>query len=1203
MRVAGAGEGVPKMTGGCVFEIMERRMETFDRLDRPGMAPGPEARGRRVTMLMLSLLLSVIVQPASGRTDPAGAGHSGKGGAIGTEAVLPAAHPPADLIRLENPAAAAFIRHEIVAHLDPASGTLQASDRITLLHAPGTPAGQPVPFLLWKDLEIDGVSSDEFAVRLEPRDRMNPRSFWRRPPYDELAGYDNARQYDLLPGGAGMMHWPDTVRFTIRYSGRIADSLRAPAAAYARGFETTAGLIEARGVYLSGSSFWIPTRPDEVFTFLVEASVPDGWRTVSQGALAAPPGRESLLPGRHSDVWTCGHPMEEAYLVAGPWEFRERLHGEIAVQTFTYANTDSALCERYLSATSRYLDLYGELIGPYPFPKFAMVENFWQTGYGMPSFTLLGNRVIRLPFIVDTSYGHEILHNWWGNGVFVDHDGGNWCEGLTVYGADYLYKKLEGEEAAREYRLNALTSYADHVGGSQDMPLTQFRSRHDFASQAIGYSKAMMVVHELYRRAGGDAFREALRVFYRDNLWRRASWEDLLAAFSRTGGIDAPAFRRDWIDRGGAPGIRLGDVRLTQSGGGYLLQAGLEQEAGHPGSDPYDLIIPIRVTWDGADSTWMVPMATPGMEWSVRLRNRPASLRVDPDFEMMRRIDPLEVPPTLSRTLGSDTLTAVIAQGLDPGLSTAYRTLAMDWAGGQSLRVLEEPDLPPGWTPRTSVWFLGLGRLALEYAGRLVEVERRGEAWLIAGAEWPEDATVVLTGGLEGPLAWSLLDSRKPDQVAAAGRKVPHYGKYSYIIFEGDEAAGRGVWSETNSPLIHRFQAEQVIDRLKADVRFLTSEELEGRAPGGPGIEEAAAHIASQFRGAGLQPLDGEEGFILPFTPGRDDVRVPLDLEPVIPWGDLVLKNVVGLLPGTDPSAPIVLIGAHYDSRGPAAGGGYHPGADDNASGVAALLELARRLSGEGPFRSTLIFAAFSGEEQGMLGSHHFVATRREVVDRMQTMLNFDAVGRMEENRLYIIGSGTAAEFREMIDGVALGFDLDPVTPAAGPFSSDQLPFYEQGVPVLHFFTGPNPDYDRVTDTEDKINYQGLSVTVDFALEIAIFLADRGQPLTFVDPAAGHAPPGMPGHGSAERASLGTIPDFSRESGGVLLAGTMPGSPAESAGLGRGDLLVSLGGERVDNLGDLTELLRRHAAGDTVDVVIIRGGGRVELRVVLAVRR
>jgi hypothetical protein len=143
----------------------------------------------------------------------------------------------------------------------------------------------------------------------------------------------------------------------------------------------------------------------------------------------------------------------------------------------------------------RHIGRYEALHGPYPFAKFAVVENFFPTGYGFPSFTLLGSRVLRLPFIPDTSLRHEVAHCWWGNGVFVDANGGNWCEGLTTYVADYLSKEEHSFEEARGYRLRTLEKYALLAAGAQDFPLSTFRSRYNPASQAVGYGKAMFVFH------------------------------------------------------------------------------------------------------------------------------------------------------------------------------------------------------------------------------------------------------------------------------------------------------------------------------------------------------------------------------------------------------------------------------------------------------------------------------------------------------------------------------------------------------------------------------------------------------------------------------------------------------------------------------------------------------------------------------------
>ena len=147
----------------------------------------------------------------------------------------------------------------------------------------------------------------------------------------------------------------------------------------------------------------------------------------------------------------------------------------------------------YISTTGQYVEMFNRLIGPYPYEKFALVENFWETGYGMPSFTLIGSKIIRFPFILHSSYPHEIPHNWWGNGVYVAYEEGNWCEGLTAYLADHLIKEQRGQ--GRNYRRTMLQRYADYVTEAKDFPLTEFRSRHSAATQAIGYGKMLMVCH------------------------------------------------------------------------------------------------------------------------------------------------------------------------------------------------------------------------------------------------------------------------------------------------------------------------------------------------------------------------------------------------------------------------------------------------------------------------------------------------------------------------------------------------------------------------------------------------------------------------------------------------------------------------------------------------------------------------------------
>jgi aminopeptidase N len=783
------------------------------------MASWSRTRDRSAIQFLLILGVTLAL--------PAAAFSSQRAGASGTERSLldlalppgPITMPPAELIRLDNPSRAAILHHDVQVRLDPATSRLEAADQITIIHATGVPATEPFPFLLWSGCEIQAVSNGGAALRYQVAERMNPRAFWKRPPYEELGGYEKARQVQVWlepeqhvvkegPRPAALS-WPDTVQLTIRYAGMVYDSLRAPKVAYARSFESTAGLIEPRGAFLAGATFWVPSRPEEVFTFRCAAALPGDWHAVSQGALRRSDPRYAGEKAERIDLWDCSHPMEEIYLVAGPWTLHERDHQGVRVQTFTYADSDSELYTRYLDGTGRYLDLYGGRIGPYPFEKFALVENFWQTGFGMPSFTLLGSTVIRLPFILDTSYGHEILHNWWGNGVFVDPGEGNWCEGLTTYGADYLYKERESPSAARDYRLNTLVGYLDYVSGAEEFPLKSFRERSDFATQAVGYGKSMMVIHQLRRQAGDELFWASLRDFYKRSLWRRASWRDLLGSFHDVAGIEVEPFLHQWIERTGSPRIDLSGVRVTKEGKQWVVRAVLSQVLpdGSTQGEPFDVTVPIRLQWDDRDSTWQVPLKGWQESWSVRVNERPRRLLVDPDFEMLRRLHRAEIPPTLSRTLGSDTVTVVIAAGLAPDLEAAYRALAQEWAKGQNLQVLNEADLPDGWTPSRCAWYLGLGPQARRLVAGLPEVMAMGDpvrpSWSLGGKDFGDSVSVVITGNAPGgsDLSWSLIAAADPSRVATIGTKVPHYGKYSFLVFFGSKNIGQGVWSETASPL------------------------------------------------------------------------------------------------------------------------------------------------------------------------------------------------------------------------------------------------------------------------------------------------------------------------------------------------------------------------------------------------------------------
>jgi hypothetical protein len=321
---------------------------------------------------------------------------------------------------------------------------------------------------------------------------------------------------------------------------------------------------------------------------------------------------------------------------------------------------------------------------------------------------------------------------------------------------------------------------------------------------------------------------------------------------------------------------------------------------------------------------------------------------------------------------------------------------------------------------------------------------------------------------------------------------------------------------------------------------------------------------------------------------------------------------VIGLLPGRNPVLrnETIIVGAHYDHLGLGgfgsldadSSGQVHNGADDNASGAAMLIQLASRLSREPPAR-TVLFIAFSGEELGLLGSAHYVKHPIYPISGLLAMINLDMVGRLRNKRLIIYGTGTAKEFPALVDSLNwhAGFDLKSQGDGYGP--SDQSSFYAAGKPVLHIFTDLHEDYHRTTDDWEKINREGFDQVAGFTLGLVTALANRPGRLTPVEAtppqhSAGSTPAVTPGYG----AYLGTIPDMTDNPGGVRLVGVRAGSPAEKAGLRGDDILTRIGAMDVTDLQAMTDALRSHKPGDTVDIVIRRGTQVTTVRATLGTR-
>lgn len=392
--------------------------------------------------------------------------------------------------------------------------------------------------------------------------------------------------------------------------------------------------------------------------------------------------------------------------------------------------------------------------------------------------------------------------------------------------------------------------------------------------------------------------------------------------------------------------------------------------------------------------------------------------------------------------------------------------------------------------------------------------------------------------------------------------------------------------SLTSLPLV----AQDGTRRIRESVEWLADDARQGRGVGTAGLDSTAHWLARRFAQLGLVQSEGVSQFLQWLT---IDASAPAAAHAGL--GGVRVANVVGILPGRGTLAgEAVVVGAHYDHLGlggmgsmdPDSTGVIHNGADDNASGTAALLEIARNLRQRPAVdRRTIILVAFTAEELGLIGSQYYVD--HPVLPNAQTvaMVNLDMVGRLRENRLLALGAESAPEWQPLLDSLNR-YDLDIRASGDGWGRSDHSSFYGKNIPVIHFFTDTHEEYHRVVDDVPLINAQGIARVAALSADLVWALAVRPTRLTYVS-----APPPAPISGG-DGASLGTIPDMSSSPGGVRITGVRQGTAAAVAGLQAGDIIVRIGIHAVTDLYAMTAALAAHSPGDVVDVEVIRDNTR-----------
>jgi aminopeptidase N len=640
--------------------------------------------------------------------------------------------------------AAVPLHHELTVTLDPQSRQLRVRDQIRI------GAGRELVLRLAGRFQIEQALIDGRA--LTPG-RDDGDGAWRlrvRAPVDRSALVE------------------------VRYSGEL-DALD-EALDHRQVLGLSQPLAGAQGAFLAANTLWYPATAHDLVTYRMKVVVPAGFRSVAPGQLIA----EGLSADGFEALFEAREPSSGIDLMAGPYVVVERtvhLAPERTVRLRTYFHQGlEQLAQPYLDSAAAYLARYDATIGPYAFPAYSVVSSALPVGFGMPGIAYLGKQVLRLPFIRSTSLGHEVLHDWWGNGVYPDYARGNWSEGLTTFLADYAFKEDEGAAQARAMRIAWLRDYAA-VRPEHDRPLSTFVSRRHGADQALGYNKSAFVFFMLRDAIGDEAFRAGLRRFWSEHRFRVASWGDLRLAFEASAGRDLQPFFAQWITRPGGPRLEVISARRTLLDGRYRLTLELRQA-----DEIYVLSVPVRVSLHGAAPfETVVQVAGRRVRVEVDVPGRPLAVAIDPDVRVFRRLDRNETVPIL-REVMLDRRVALVAAGHNAATRKTAGAVARAvlehspriWAGGS---ITDAPPLLIIGVHADVADFLATHALP----GVPNELKARGTAFAYAQRS------------AEGE-AYAVVSARDVEALAALMRALPHLGAQSFVVFEGARSIERGLW-------------------------------------------------------------------------------------------------------------------------------------------------------------------------------------------------------------------------------------------------------------------------------------------------------------------------------------------------------------------------------------------------------------------------
>jgi uncharacterized iron-regulated protein len=548
-------------------------------------------------------------------------------------------------------------------------------------------------------------------------------------------------------------------------------------------------LISDSGITLTGN--WYPIADREVL-FKLTVEIPKDFEAISEA--------EDIVTFMVGDskriTFRFPHALYGINFVAGPYTVTEETFGDNKKLAAYFFAEEQHLAAGYLEKARQYLQRYEKLLGPYPYSRFSIVENRLPTGFAMPTYTLLGQAVVKLPFIINTSLGHEVLHGWFGNGARMAPQEGNWVEGLTTYLADHSFEADKGQGST--YRKGQLTKYNSFVRTDMELTLGNFinvahRNSGSRSARAVGYLKSSMFFHMLREKVGHDPFFNSLRYFYDRNKYKPAGWSDIKESFEDVTNRDLTTFFNQWLDRTDIPSLDIRNIAVTEKKGSPLLSFEIIQQT----KEAYELDVSINIVTTDQEISKRLRISEKSSTFELSLPAVPHTLIIDPGYDLMRTLTDDELPPTWSHFLGAKDKVVVFPS---EEARNAYKPL-LEELEDIDIRILADNEVADADLSGSSLLFLAAA-------------ENRLSNSLFAEPGHPEGGFTldIRKNPLNHDQVAILVSAANKEQVAAVAAKLKHYGKYSYLHFVNGRLTSKHIADSKSGQQYDLISLPQGID-------------------------------------------------------------------------------------------------------------------------------------------------------------------------------------------------------------------------------------------------------------------------------------------------------------------------------------------------------------------------------------------------------